>query len=744
MTLQDRIRTGEDCNGHACGRRVPPTLRALALLAVMALAQGCMSIGSTGTPSCVGAMQARLGCAAISGRAAANPQGPDTARPSGPVPEAYEARLEALVANHLAGRTPVKPHIGESQRADWALEAPGDFQNQRRINTAANRVRDAAPEMLPASSASPGMHHFDTPWRRAAAFLYIDSPKKADPPGRFAFSGIQALETTLFLRSITKAPLNAAITCDGGATLRTANGSTALEPGVTKRFALAPNERDVSRVIIPDGTSHCVLDILGAAGGAARRIAIEREEDVSASLAGLDSRYEVCAVPQSAGMTALEQTFFEESWLSKGCAEPLRDLRLFPDSRAGFNAKIEALTGATLSNADFDAGDPKIALDYSNAPRLDLIIASYLDIKADFSGYIFVQALRHHAARGTPVRILTSDVLELPKDRLLIETLAAEFPNVQLQEFVWKPGRASNLGDRVNSLHRTNHVKMLATLARDKSRSRLVLGGRNIHDGFLFDEALDLSAYPELQNYSKPSGLTMNYFASYRDLDMEISDDLAIRRLIAHLSTLWHRDPETNVARPYTMSVQARTARTGMRHFISVPYSDDRALERWYVGIIDAATETVEIASPYLNPPTAIIDALLRARRRGVKVVILARVNLDGDIGGQILTNLNKLFVEDYADVFDIHEYRPPKSLLHAKILMVDRQLSIVSSVNFNNRSFRHDTENGIVILDGDFYKRLRSIFEFYHSRSVALTTKVDIPLFYRMLLLSPALRGAL
>ena len=742
MTLDAHPGTSHDCSAHA--RRLRQSLRSLALLAVAALAQGCVSAGLNGIGPCGDALQARLGCDAISDRTAAPSPGKPQVSRSEPVLEAYEERVEALVANHLARDEADAPRIGMSDRASPPLVDPGQGRFQSGIKFAASRVRDAPPALLPAGSASPGRRQFNTPWRQASAYLYIDSPTNADPPGRFAFSGIQAHKTTLYLRSITKAPLNAAIACDGGAILRTANGSTALEPGKPARFPLAPQERDVSRVIIPDSTGRCVLDIRGAAGGAARRIEIEREEAVSPSLAGLDQSYEVCAVPDTARLTALEKTFFGESWLSKGCTEPLRHARLFPDSRDGFNAKIEALTGATLSDADFEAGNPKLALDYSNAPRLDLIIASYLDIKADFSGYIFVNALRHHAASGTPVRILTSDVLELPKDRLLIEKLAADFPNVQLQEFAWKPARASSLGDWVNSLHRTNHVKMLATLARDKSRSRLILGGRNIHDGFLVDEALDLSAHPELQNYSKPSGLTMNYFASYRDLDMEIADDRAIRKLVAQLSTLWHRDPETNVARPYSMSVTARAARTGMRHFISVPYSDDKALESWYVGIIDAATESIEIASPYLNPTPAIVDALLRARARGVKVVILARVNLDGDIGGQILTNLNKLFVEKYAGVFEIHEYRPPKSLLHAKILMVDRQLSIVSSVNLNNRSFRHDTENGIVILDKAFYEKLSSIFEFYHSRSIALTNSVDIPLFYRLLLASPALRGAL
>jgi cardiolipin synthase len=743
MKSTTHIQAGISGKGVSSGRRFMLLVRVSALLAVSSLAPGCISAGSLGNPDCAGAVQTRLGCITVPEQTTENRLTDSRTKP-GPLTQAYEQRVEALVANHLSNDTPSVSGIWADDRDSARIDDAAGRRFRHRSAKAGELVSNGAPPMLPVDTAGPGTHHFDKPWRKAAAYLFIDSPKKAGPPGRFAFSGVQALETTIFLRSITKAPLNAAVICDGRAVFHTANGARTLEPGEATGFSLAPMERDKTRLISPAGTDHCLLDILGAAGGAARRITIDREEDVYASLADLDSRYEICAVPPASEMTALENVFFRESWLSKGCVEPVKAVRLIPDSRDGFNAKIEALTGSTLSQADFDAGDPGLTLDFSRAPRIDLIIASYLDIKADFSGAIFIKALRHHAALGTPVRILTTDILELPKDRLLIEKLAADFPNVQLQEFAWKPGRNSNLGDWVNALHRTNHVKMLATLARDKSRSRLILGGRNIHDGFLFDEALDLSGHPHLHSYNNPTGLTMNYFASYRDLDMEISSDRAIRRFVAQLSTLWHRDPETNVARPYSMSVPSGTVRTGMRHFISVPYADNKALERWYVDLIDAATETVEIATPYLNPTSAIVDALLRARARNVAVVILARVNLHGDIGGRILTNLNKLFIEKYADLFDIHEYRPPKSLLHAKIIMIDRQLSIVSSVNLNNRSFRHDTENGVAVLDKAFYRRLNAVYDHYHSRSTALTTKVDIPPWYRMLFRVPGLRGAL
>jgi len=334
MKSQIYLRAGKYFDWFACGRRFPLSFRGLALLAIASLAQGCMSIGSIGNEVCDGAVQTRLGCITAPENSAAG----STTNVQTEFSEAYEERVEALVANHLAKDRLPAPGIGVNHDDNSRFENPEIWRSRQRLNAAADRVRDGAPALLPAKWNGPGEHKFNKPWRKASAFLYIDSPKKADPPGRFAFSGIQALETTVFLRSITKAPLNAAIVCDGRAILQTATARKALEPGKTARFSLLSKERDTSKVIIPDATNNCVLDVLGAAGGAARRITIEREEDAYTSLADIDSRYEVCAVPASGGMTALESAFFSDSWLSKGCTEPLGNVRLIPDSRDGFNA----------------------------------------------------------------------------------------------------------------------------------------------------------------------------------------------------------------------------------------------------------------------------------------------------------------------------------------------------------------------------------------------------------------------
>ncbi|TIT40386.1 MAG: phosphatidylserine/phosphatidylglycerophosphate/cardiolipin synthase family protein, partial [Mesorhizobium sp.] len=402
----------------------------------------------------------------------------------------------------------------------------------------------------------------------------------------------------------------------------------------------------------------------------------------------------------------------------------------------GFNAKVEALLGERLPDSAFDKADPELPLDFSHAPKLRLIYLSSLEFKADFSGRIIERLIRHHAASGTKVRILVTDVLEREKDDAMLHRLAAEFPNIQLQEYRWRADHGAPIDEQISQLHKTHHVKMLATLAEDPGRSRVIIGGRNIHDGFLFHKPVDLSRYPDLQQYGRTDGFSLNYYSNWSDFDVEIADPATVETLAAHLSTVWLRDPDTNISRPFSIPVRAsgRPPQGVARHFISVPYEDGHALESYFVELIDTAEHHIQIVNPYLNLTPKLALAFDRALARGVKIDIVGRIDLKGDIGGKFLTALNKLFVEKYGDRIDIREFKAPDVVLHSKIMMIDERLVTISSVNLNNRSFFHDSENGMTVLDPAFYARMKPVYDDYLAHSKPVATNVTIPWAYRLL----------
>lgn len=643
----------------------------------------------------------------------------------------YERRFLALLAHNQLGamdRANGTGPFGRNRR---------DVQNRDFQATYSTLQQLAGPvakaHLRPAGGGS-GEGHFAGRWRVSRQTLYIDAAARASAPKTFDFSGLQARSTEIVVRQAGKQPADIEGTCDDALAIRTAGASRTIAAGAEFRFRLS-GEDDAVSLFPGDSLSRCTARIRSSLDPAGAPLTIRREETADPALASFDSRYQRCPVPDSAGLDALERAFYASRWLSQTCAMPIGAPKLLRKSREGFNAKVEALMGAPLSDAAIDKGDPELPLDFSRAPRLKLIYLSSLEFKADFSGRIIERLIRHHAALGTKVRIMVTDVLERDKDDAMLHRLAAEFPNVQLQEYRWRADHGAPIDEQISQLHKVLHIKMLATLAQDPARSRVIIGGRNIHDGFLFHQPIDLSRYPNLEQYGKTDGFSLNYYSNWSDFDIEFADRPTVETLAAHLSTVWQRDADTNLARPFSIPVRADGRPLGnARHFISVPYEDDHALEDYFVELVDAAQHHIQIVNPYLNLTPSLAHAFDRALARGVKIDIVGRIDLKGDIGGKFLTALNKLFVEKYGDRINIREFKAPDVVLHSKIMMIDERLVAISSVNLNNRSFFHDSENGMMVLDPAFYVRMKPIYDDYLAHSNPVSTEVTIPWAYRLL----------
>jgi len=646
--------------------------------------------------------------------------------------DAYERAFQALLAQSRIDALDRTNGTGRFGR-DWRDVQNGDFRSTYRALGKLAMPLDSVE--LPAASGKPGKGRFAGRWRMSRQTLYLDAAARPSEPKTFSFSGLEARSVEIVLRQDGQQPIAVDGACDGPLAIRDAGHSRTIARGSAFHVSLPGTETSVS--IFPDGAlNRCDLRVSSGLAPAGATLTILREETADPWIAGLDSRYDRCPVPDPAGLEELDRVFYAGRWLSQTCALPLGAPRLLRKSRDGFNAKVEALLGKTLPDSAFDKADPEVPLDFSNAPKLRLIYLSSLEFKADFSGRIMERLIRHHAALGTRVRIMVTDVLEREKDDALLHRLAAEYPNVQLQEYRWKADHGAPFDEQISQLHKTHHIKMLATLADQPGRSRVIIGGRNIHDGFLFHSPVDLTRYPELQQYGKTDGFSLNYYSNWSDFDIEIADQATVETLAAHLSTVWLRDADTNLSRPFSIPVRSGDGHPQgvARHFISVPYEDGHALENYFVELIDRAEHHIEIVNPYLNLTPALARAFDRALARGVRIDIVGRIDLKGDIGGRFLTALNKLFVERYGDRVNIREFKAPDVVLHSKIMMIDERLVTVSSVNFNNRSFFHDSENGMVVLDPAFYRRMKPIYDDYLAHSQPVATNVSIGWVYRLL----------
>lgn len=179
-----------------------------------------------------------------------------------------------------------------------------------------------------------------------------------------------------------------------------------------------------------------------------------------------------------------------------------------------------------------------------------------------------------------------------------------------------------------------------------------------------------------------------------------------------------------------------------MRHFLSIPWQDGQAQVALFVDLIDAAQDRIDIASPYLNPPPRIAAALDGAIARGVavRIVTTERVREPGDI---FISGLNRMFAERYFGRLEYLDHDPYPRLLHTKAMVIDGRLVMLGSTNLNQRSFVHDPENGVLVIDRDLARRVLAVIDGYAGAARPITPDVRVVPLVRALMLWPAFRRA-
>lgn len=126
-----------------------------------------------------------------------------------------------------------------------------------------------------------------------------------------------------------------------------------------------------------------------------------------------------------------------------------------------------------------------------------------------------------------------------------------------------------------------------------------------------------------------------------------------------------------------------------------------------FQALVAAAKDTICINTPYFLPERSLLNELVRAAQRGVKVKII----VPGKKSDHMLTRSSsrRLFGSLLQAGAEIYEYLP--TMIHAKILIVDGRWSVVGSTNFDNRSFGLNDEVNMAVCDPEFASRLTQDF---------------------------------
>ena len=152
----------------------------------------------------------------------------------------------------------------------------------------------------------------------------------------------------------------------------------------------------------------------------------------------------------------------------------------------------------------------------------------------------------------------------------------------------------------------------------------------------------------------------------------------------------------------------------------SGPDRDENRIHDAFFLAISTAEERVWLSTPYLVPSLPIVGALRGAAQRGVDVRILTGKDCDVRLVGLASRSYYRVLLESGVRIF---EYAG--RTLHAKGLLVDREMTFVGSANTDVRSFRLNFELGCFVLSRGFNTLVAEVFEedVRQSANVSLET---------------------
>ena len=114
-----------------------------------------------------------------------------------------------------------------------------------------------------------------------------------------------------------------------------------------------------------------------------------------------------------------------------------------------------------------------------------------------------------------------------------------------------------------------------------------------------------------------------------------------------------------------------------------------------FAQLIDETRHTLRLSSPYFLPPPALYEALLRALRRGCRVLVMLPDRSDVWLARRATDSYLGRLLDAGAEIF-----RYEGGFLHAKRLFVDDLVASVGTANFDYRSLDYNTEATALLLD--------------------------------------------
>jgi len=315
------------------------------------------------------------------------------------------------------------------------------------------------------------------------------------------------------------------------------------------------------------------------------------------------------------------------------------------------------------------------------------ILLEYYIIRNDHTGSALAAELIAAVQRGVRVMFIYDYIG-------CIDTPSVYFKNLSQQGIELIPFNVPSFRRGIHWFDRRNHRKMTIVDGR-----LAFLGGFNIADEYA------------------GGGMRRNRF---RALGFSLNGSV-VQELIGSFGDIWQMERDE---RPDLTAVCDK--RPGRRHpgdanvaiISGVPHQRSSSIRSAFLFNIGSASEELLVANPYFVPGPRIVRSLLRASRRGVRVRLLMPARSDVLLVQLVGRSSYGTLLRGGIEIFEME-----RELLHAKVMLVDGERSVIGSANLDQRSFHRNFEINCVIDSNAFGAQIRRELEadFQAARRVTL-----------------------
>jgi len=182
--------------------------------------------------------------------------------------------------------------------------------------------------------------------------------------------------------------------------------------------------------------------------------------------------------------------------------------------------------------------------------------------------------------------------------------------------------------------------------------------------------------------------------------------------------TDWYSETDELLEREAAPVRETGNGRLDCQVVPSGPGFDGENNLRMFNSLVYAAQERIILVSPYFVPDDSMLYAITTAAQSGIHVELFV-----SEIGDQFFVyHAQRSYYEALlkAGVM-IYLYKSP-TILHAKHMTIDNEVSVIGSSNMDMRSFSLDLEVSVMVRGRDFLDPLREIENSYRLNSRLLT----------------------